>query len=180
MVPVYIVFEDCVAIADHIKCTTSSLKELYKNKTQQLIIGRDDKGLEVIIKALAENQSLPLKRLVVKWICTLTDAAKDFLAQFISNAITLQYIVILWCAPSAHELLELARAMYDKSTLREKTLEVFSCRANSDDEAKDLAQLLIEYPHNVVFVNHNAIMITQISDAGAVALAQALHDEAPS
>ena len=127
------------------------------------------------MKALAENQSLPLKRLVVKWMCTLTDAARDSLAQFISNAITLQYIVI-WCTPSAHELLELARAMYDKSTLREKSLEVFGCRANSDDEAKDLAQLLVEYPRNVVFANHNAIMITQIiSDAGAVALAQALH-----
>ena len=73
-------------------------------------------------------------------------------------------------------ILELVRAMHDNFTLQKKSLKGFICTVNGDDEAKDSAQELVEYPQ---VLENNNIMISSdtslISDAGAGALAQALH-----
>ena len=45
---------------------------------------------------------------------------------------------------------------------------------NGDNEAKDFAQLLVDYTEVVGRYKYSC-MISQISDAGAVALAQAFH-----
>ena len=168
-----LVYEDCVAIADYIT-SVACLKELCFVPNDACLIAIDDKGLEAITKALADNQSLPLERLELDCKCTCTDNAAEYLAQFISNITTLQNLSIVCCTFSAHGLLELARAIHDNSTLQEKSLKELRCTVNGDDEAKDLAQLLVEYPQVEGMYEHD-VMFSQISDAGAVALAQALH-----
>ena len=131
-------------------------------------------GLEAIIKALIGNHSLPLERLELEWKCTFTDTAADHLVQFVSNTTTQQYLRIWSCTVSAHRLLELAKAVHDNSTLQKKSLQDFTCTVNGDDEAKELAQLLVEYPQ-VMGGYENSTLIAQISNVGVVALAEALH-----
>ena len=171
---VSLVYEDCVAIADHITAV-GCLKELcfisYDENDGLVVIG--DKGMEAITKALADNQS-PLERLDLELKCKFTDTAADCLAQFISNTAILQYLTIWWSTLSAHGLLELARAIHVNSTLQKKTLEGLRCTVNGDDEAKDFAQLLLEYPQVEGRYEHE-IMFSLIGDAGALALAQALY-----
>ena len=121
---------------------------------------------------MAGSHSLPLEVLELEWQYTFTDTAAECLVQFISNTTTLQYLRICWCTLSAHRLLELAKATHDNSNLQERRLENLRCTVNDDNEAKDLAQLLLKYPQVVDRCVTN--VITQISDAGAVALAQAL------
>ena len=174
--PVRVVDENCVAIADHI----TAMKELcISSYDNGLIDIGDNRGLEAITKALADNQSLPLERLVLELKCTFTDNAAEYLAQFISNTNSLQYLRICWCTFSVHGLLELARAIHDNSTLQEKSLRDLICTVNGDDEVKDLAQLLVEYPQVEGTLREgmydDGIIFSQISDAGAVAVAQAFH-----
>ena len=64
--------------------------------------------------------------------------------------------------------------MYDNSTLQEKSLTNLSCTVNGDNEAKDFAQLLDEHPQvKGLFIY--IVKITNISDAGAKALAHVLN-----
>ena len=186
-----LVCEDCVAIGNHV-ASTKYLKELsliwpadfvddYKSTRSAGVIDIDDEGMEAITRALAGNQSLPLERL--EWVCwcTLTDTAADCLAQFITNTPSLQYLTMRWCTFSAHGLLQLARAIYHNSTLQEKSLEDLRCTVDGDHEAENFAQLLVDYPDMVNSMEKCAHggasggAFTNISDAGAVALAQALH-----
>ena len=180
-----LVCEDCVAIGNHI-ASTKYLKELSLDDGYDSSgsTGVDDEGMEAITRALAGNQSLPLERL--EWVCwyTFTDTAADCLAQFITNTPSLQYLTMRWCTFSAHGLLQLAQAIYHNSTLPEKRLEDLRCTVDGDHEAEDFAQLLVEYPDMVNSIVcsmdwENMVdsggMFTNISDAGAVALAQALH-----
>ena len=169
---VSLVYEDCVAIAHHITAVGCLKKLCFVSDVSDWIA--NDKGLKAISKALADNQSLPLERLELELKWTFTDNAAEYLAQFISNTNSLQYLRICGCTFSAHRLLALARAIHDNSTLQEKSLEDLSCTVNGDDEAKDLAQLLVEYPQ-VKGMYEYVIMFSQIRDAGAGALAQALH-----
>ena len=170
-----LMYEDCVAIADHIT-SVACLKELYftSYRDGEGLVGIDDKGLEAITKALADNQSLPLETLEFSGKCTFTDNAAEDLPQFISNTKSLQCLRIKWCTFSVHGLLALARAIHDNSTLQEMRLEELSYTVHGDDEAKDLAQLLVEYPQ-VEGRYEDEKMVSQIIDAGAVALAKALH-----
>ena len=165
-----LVYEDCVAIADHIIATTY-LKELCFAHCDTDSVDIDNKGLEAITKALAGNQSLPLERLKLEWGCTFSNTAANCLVQFISNTTTLKYLRMWQCLFSVHGLLELLRAVYRNSTLQEKGLEDLSYTVNGDNDAKYLAQLLVEFPQ----VESEQNKCTQISDAGAVAIAQALH-----
>ena len=158
--------EECVAIGDHITSTTT-LKELCISSHLS-----DEKGVEAITAALASNQSLPLERLELEGGCTFqfTATAGDSLAQFITNTTTLKYLSIKECTFSAHALLVLTRAIHLNSILQTKNVEEFSLTVNDDSEVKDLVQLLVEYPDLV-----NSIDCSGISDAGAVAISQALH-----
>ena len=164
--------EECVAIGDHITSTTT-LKELC-------ILSSDiseEKGVEAITAALASNQSLPLERLELECKCTFTATAGDSLAQFITNTTTLKHLSIKRCTFSAHALLVLARAIHHNSILQTKNVEEFSLTVNDDNEAKDLAQLQVEYPDLMNKIGPNKTIVcsnNSISDAGAEALTQAL------
>ena len=109
--------------------------------------------------------------------CTFTATAGDSLAQFITNTTTLKYLSIKKCTFSAHARLVLARAIHHNSILQTKNVEEFWLTVNDDNEAKDLAQLLVEYQDLVMYppMSDKYIRCNSISDAGAVALAQALH-----
>ena len=172
-----LVYEDCMAIGDHITSTTS-LKELC------ILSGTDDgKGVDAITAALASNQSLPLERLEFECTCnkwTFTATAGDSLAQFITNTTTLKYLSIKGCTFSAHELLVLTRAIHHNSILQTKIVEGYILTVNGDNEAKTLAQLLVECQDLVdgMYSPMNGkyyIRCNGVSDAGAVAVAQALH-----
>ena len=169
-----LVLEDSEAIVDYINSTTC-LKELcfVCDKYESVVVVHNE-GVEAITKALTGNQSLPLERLKLEWKCTFTDTAADSLVQFISNTTTLQYFRMQWCMFSAHRLLQLARAVHNNSTLQEKSLEYLSCTVNGDDEAKDFSQLLVEYPQ-VGGRYKWSIMINQIGNVGAIAIARTLH-----
>ena len=106
----------------------------------------------------------------------------------LTNTSTLKHISISDFYCSASGLLVLTRAMHDHPTLQEKKLErLYVVGIEGDGEAQDLAQLHNEYPNMVssitseyphMMVNSAAgdgLYVTGISDAGAVALAQALH-----
>ena len=162
--------KDYDAIGLHIKSTTC-LKELCVTCIEYTSI--DDKGREVIAKALSDNQSLPLERLELICWGTFTDTAADCLAQFITNTTTLQHLTIRDCTFSSHGLLALAQALHHNSTLQEKSLEL-RVTVDGDNEAKDYAQLLVEYPYMVDNPGIIYLQCKNISDGGAVALAQAL------
>ena len=165
--------DDCVAIGDHVLSTTC-LKECCFLYDGEIFVGINDKGLEAITKALADNKSLLLERLNLDCECTFTDTAADCLSQFISNTTTLKYLRMCQCTLSAHGLLKVARAIHDNSTLQEKSLEYLTCEVNGDDEAKELAQLLVDYPQFEGRYRFTTIR-SHINDAGAVALADILH-----
>ena len=71
--------------------------------------------------------------------------------------------------------------MHHNSILQTKNVDEFNLIVNGDNDAKDLAQLLKEYPDLANRMGHNSTLTDlhlsnkNISDAGAVALAQALH-----
>ena len=136
----------------------------------------DDKGLKAITRVMTDNQSQPLERLYrlkLEWECIFTDTAADCLIQFISRTTTLQYLRIGWCTFSAHGLLELARTIHNKSILLEKSLEDLNCTVNGDDDAKKFARVIVEYPQVEGEYKYD-IVITHISEVGAVVLAEVL------
>ena len=167
-----LVLEDCVTIGQHIKSTTCPKKLYILNHHIIGYIDEDNKGIEVISKALSNNQSLPLERLELIYNNTFTNTVADCLAQFITNTTTLQHLTIRWCRFNPHGLLALAQALHHNSTLQEKSLNLIFT-VNGDNEAKDLAKLLVEYPYMVGNINNQ--YVRNISDVGAEALAQALH-----
>ena len=96
------------------------------------------------------------------------------LEHHLTNTPTLKHISISNFKCNASGLLVLARALHDHPNLHEKELEkVYISRIKGDDEAQDLAQLYNEYPNMVNWTD--LVKVTGISDARAVALAQALH-----
>ena len=166
-----LVYKDCVAIR------TTCVKELcVRNANAFISIGNE--GMEEISEALADNQSLPLlERLKLNCLGRFTDTAGECLAQFITNTTTLQHLTIHYCKFSPHRLLSLVNALHRNSTLQEKSLGMLTVTVNGDIEAEKCAQLLVEYPDNMVDNTGNIthLQCTNISDAGAVALAKALH-----
>ena len=96
------------------------------------------------------------------------------LEHHLTNTPTLKHISISNFECNASGLLVLARTLHDHPNLHEKELEkVYISRIKGDDEAQDLAQLYNEYPNMVNWTD--LVKVTGISDARAVALAQALH-----
>ena len=146
-----------------------SLAQFITNTTTLNYLSIKNKGfdrMEGITAALASNHSLPLKELKLK--CTFTATAGDSLAQFITNTTTLKYLSMVACTFSAHALLVVARAIHHNSILQTENI---SLTVNGDNEVKDLAQLLAEFSNLDFYVDK----CNCVGDAGALALAQALH-----
>ena len=123
--------ENCVAIGLHIN-STIFLKEFCVEGPMSL----NDERMEVISKALSDNQSLPLERLELKCGDTFTDTAADCLAQFITNTTTLQHLTIHHCRFSAHGLLALVQALHQNST--PNYLDRLKVTVDGDNEAEEL------------------------------------------
>ena len=177
----YLMLSDCFAVGEHIKSTVC-LKKLYVGPYSNPILICSE-GMEVISKALAENQSLPLERLELKCYGDFTDIATNCLVEFIKNTTTLQHLSIHYCTFCARGLLALAVALHHNSTLQVKDVYMWclGVTVNGDDEAKDYAQLLVKYPYmvdNTGFMSCHPYL-HGISDAGAIVLAQALHHDPP-
>ena len=84
--------KDCVALVNCITTSEDCLKDLCLQDYDGSLLS--DEGVESITKALADNQSLPLRRLDLECRCTLTDTAAHCLAQLITNTTTLQHLII--------------------------------------------------------------------------------------
>ena len=171
-----IVYDDCVAIEQHIRLS-SSLKEMciIESHEHTRTCIRGEKGVEIVTSALAGNHSLPLETLILSCECVFTDTAVQSVAQFITNTTTLQHISLSYCTFSVHGLIILTRALQHNSSLLAEELEDLNTTVNGSSEGNVFAQLLIEYPDIVNSLNWDEFVISGASDAGAVAMAQALH-----
>ena len=156
---------------------TCSVAQFITNTNTQSVEKADFDGVQAITAALASNHSLPLERLELEFEYTFTTTAVDSLAQFIINTTTLKYLSIKKFTFSAHGLLVLARTIHHNSILQTKNVAEFILTVNGDNEAKDLAQLLVKYP-DLMNANYRGTGLylsnNSISDAGAVALAKTL------
>ena len=171
-----VVFKDGVAIgmllssSNCLKCLHFLWMEYY--------LAIDPQRMEVITKAMSENEHLPLRSVVMWCECTFSDTAAHSLAVFIRKSTTVHHLSMKWCAFSAHGLLELAQAIHHSSSLQERELGDLTCTVDGDDEATDCAQLLHHYPHMVDWLHwdyDDGIEWSHISDRGAQAIATALH-----
>jgi len=128
----------------------------------------DPQHMQSITKATSDNQSLPLRSLVVEG-CTFHGTAAHCLAMFITKCTALHHLRILRCTLSAHGLLELAQAIHHSSSLQERELKDLTCTVDGDDEA---TQLLVDYAHMKDFLS--GLMFSHISDRGTQAIATVL------
>ena len=151
-------------------------------------------------KAMNDNTALPLKSLEIDCKCIFTTNTTRSLAQFITRSTTLQYLRLCSVTFSAQDLIELAEAIHHSSSLLEKKLEKLLFHVECSEDVASLKHMFNGHPdmqdsidwENIPITKNNAMeasVITLalehiryldlrnncISDAGAVALAQALH-----
>ena len=164
--------EDFMAITQYIM-HSQNLKELcfYSNKYFE--------GVEAITKALASNQSLETLYIVVDEDYILTNTSAKYLSQFITNTTTLQLLYLynsgkVTC--SANGCLMMPKTKKN-TTLQD--LNVVTDELNTtvcgESEAHNIAELLKYDPNidvGVIWTN-----IKQITDTGAVHLAQVLRND---
>ena len=141
-----VVFEDCEAI--RVLLSSSNCLKCLHFQRYESPLDIDPKGMEVITRAMSENEHLPLRCVVMECRCTFSDTAAHSLAVFIRKSTTLHHLSIERCTFSAHGLLELAQAIHHSSSLQERKLKDLTCTEDGDDEAT-YAQLLADYPHIV-------------------------------
>ena len=168
-----VVFEDCVAIgmlllsSNCLKC----LHFLFIDHGLAIV----PQGMEPIIKAMSENEHLPLRSVVMECWFRFSDTAAHSLAVFIRKSTTLHHLSTAQFTFSAHGLLELAQAIHHSSSLQERELKELTCTVDGDDEITYCAQLLHCYPRMVPCLCWRGRDGTHISDRGAQAIATALH-----
>ena len=130
---------DCEAVGSYIR-TSTTLKEL---SLKHVIV--NDEGTEVITRALASSP-LSLERLTLAGDISFTDTAADYLAQFIRNSTTLQYLVLFGCVFRVGGLRVLAQALHHNSTLEEKDLEELEVTFDDGRDEEDLEEVLRAFP----------------------------------
>ena len=182
--------------------TFTSLKELYFKIAKGKKWGVGSKGMDVITKGLSDNMALPLRSLEIECKCTFSNMAAKSLALFVRNSTALKYVRMCNVQFSGCGLIELTEALLHCSSLQEKKLENLLLHSiASDDEVTKLNQMFHDHPDMLhcidwksitfrescddarviaIAVHHNLNQETlylrnNVSDAGATALAQALH-----
>ena len=105
----------------------------------------NDEGTEVITRALASSP-LSLERLTLVGDISFTDTAADYLAQFIRNSTTLQYLELAGCKFRVGGLRVLAQALHHNSTLKEKDLDDLEVTFDDGRDKEDLEEVLIAFP----------------------------------
>ena len=167
--------EDCAAIGNVIKSTNLNKLHIGESGICMQCHIKDD-GMETLTRALASNSSLPLEDLGLICCCGFTNTAAEYLAQFVTRSSTLKYLSIGGSLFNAHGLLVLAQAVDHSPSLQEKVINkkdmTLTLKIDGDDEAKDLATLLVEYSN---LGDCGRQSITGISEVGAIALSQALN-----
>ena len=159
--------------------------------------------MEVITKGLSDNVALPLKYLDIECKCTFTTTATRSLVQFFTRSTTLQYIRICHVTFSAQRLIELTEAIHHWSRLQEKKLEELTFCVECSEDVLNLKHMINDHPDMLKSITdwdgvttalneeRKASLVRlglgcsqdtslnlvgkSISDAGAVALVQALH-----
>ena len=158
--------------------------------------------VDTFTKGMSDNTALPLKSLEIDCKCTFTTTATCSLAQFITRSTTLQYLRLCSVTFSAQDLVELTEALHYSSSLQEKKLEELLFHVERSEDVASLKHMFNDHPDMQDSIDWNNIPITKnnvmeasvislalehscvrylewcndtISDAGAVALAQALH-----
>ena len=128
---------DCETVGSYIR-TSTTLKEL---SLFNVIVNKE--GTEVITRALASSP-LSLERLRLPADISFTDTAADYLAQFIRNSTTLQYLELFRCVFRVGGLRVLAQALHHNSTLELKVLKELVVTCGRDNE--DLKEVLRAFP----------------------------------
>ena len=113
----------------------------------------NEEGTEVITRALASSP-LSLERLRLASSISFTDTAADYLAQFIRNSTTLQYLELAECKFRVGGLRVLAQALHHNSTLKEKYLDALEVTCDDGRDEDDLEEILIAFP-DMTKVRHN-------------------------
>ena len=155
-------------------------------------------------KSMSDNIALPLESLEINCEFTFTTTATRSLAQFITRSTTLQYLRLCSVTFGAQGLIELTEAIHHSSSLQEKKLKRLLFHVECSEDVANLKHMLNDHPDmqdsidwNKLIEIHKSItameasvltlvleyshvtsldwQIRSISDAGAVALAQALH-----
>ena len=150
-----------------VPCDKVTWPDLSQLRVLKLAIRRSAMKLDSLLRHLS------LESLTINGY---EDSTLDCVAieHHLKSTSTLKHLSISHFKCNASGLLVLARALHDHPNLHEKELEkVYISRIKGDDEAQDLAQLYNEYPNMVNWTD--LVKVTGISDAGAVALALALH-----
>ena len=130
---------DCEAVGSYIR-TATTLKKL---SLINLIV--NDEGTEVITRALASSP-LSLERLTLVGDISFTDTAADYLAQFIRNSTTLQYLELFRCVFRVGGLRILTQALHHNSTLKEKDLVELEVTFDDGRDEEDLEEVLRAFP----------------------------------
>ena len=160
--------------------------------------------VDIFAKGLSDNIALPLKSLDIGSKCTFTTTTTRSLVQFITRSTTLQYIRICHVTFSAQCLIELTEAIHHCSRLQEKKLEELTFRVECSEDVISLRHMIKDHPDMLEIIDWNEVVAIHlssiqtnkmtdstlnlyghvksldlrsknISDAGAVALAQVLH-----
>ena len=130
---------DCVAVGSYIGTSTTLKKLSLYNITVNY------EGTEVITRALASSP-LSLERLTLVGDISFTDTAADYLAQFIRNSTTLQYLELAECKFRVGGLRVLAQALHHNSTLEEKYLGGFEVTFDDGRDEENLEEVLSAFP----------------------------------
>ena len=160
--------KSCKAICKLLS-TSISLKELHFNVAPRKTWSTT--GMEAITKSMSDNMALPLRSLQIECKCTFRNTSATALALFIKNSTSLKYVSMCNVTISAQGLQELHEAVHNCSSLQEKKFKKLLCGGGMKDATK-YTQFFNDYADNLLELN---LYNTNISDAGATALAQALH-----
>ena len=131
---------DCEAVGSYTRTSTTLKKLSLKYLTVK------DEGTEVITMALASSP-LSLERLTLVGDISFTDTAADYLAQFIRNSTTLQYLELFGCKFRVGGLRVLAQALHHNSTLEEVELKGLEVTFDDGRDEEDLEEVLRAFPY---------------------------------
>jgi Ran GTPase-activating protein (RanGAP) involved in mRNA processing and transport len=130
--------DNCVSVVNFIKSATSLKSFSFRGNFV------DDGDIEVIIEALAGNQSL--EKLVLGGLSIIPDSAAEDLADFITITEHLQYLVLEGCMFFPHGALTIAEALSHKHDLKEQNLETLRIILYNACDMLALLRLRSEFP----------------------------------
>ena len=133
----FVGLRDCTAVAKFL--SSAQILEHFRFSGHLTV---DDKGMEIITKALNHNSAI-IKRLIVLGLeckCTFSDIAAEHLANIIRTTDILMYVVVCYCEFNTSGLLQIARANQKGS--KAMFLWNLRCTVGSNDQVKDLKELL--------------------------------------